>query len=142
MNTNLIVRAMCVSICVLGTVVFAGGCMKQRRGVNMAERIENAPPIRIDDSQDVHILVMQAPHAGWSFSIEKDEPTPKGKRVYITMWKPDPTMIYPQMIVEKSLRTDVRADTPIEIYGRMINFKESTRDRGYAPIKPVDSFEQ
>jgi len=119
-----------------------GGCMKFNKGPEMSERLKNAPPIRLDDSQDVHILVMQAPNPGWSFWIERDERTRDGMRVYLTMRRPDPTMLYPQVIVEKNLRTGVRTETPIQIYGRVLEFEESTRGRGHALIKPVDSFQE
>lgn len=118
-----------------------GGCMKQLKGPDMGERMKNAPPIRIDDSEEVHLLVMQAPNPGWSYWIDRDERTRNGKRVFVTIRRPDPTMLYPQVIVEKNLRTKVRTEIPIELSGRIVDFGESTRGRGYAPIHPVDAFE-
>jgi len=119
-----------------------GGCMKQLKGPDMGERLKDAPPIRMDDSEDVHVLVMRAPNPGWSFWVERDERTREGKRVYVTMRRPDPAMLYPSVIVEKNLRTRVRTDTPIEIYARLLDFDESTRGRGHQRIEPVESFSE
>ncbi len=108
----------------------------------MAARMESAPPIRIDSSEEVHLIVMQAPHPGWSIDLDKDEPVVSGKRVYFTIRRPDPAMLYPQVIVEKQLRTLVHSDTEIELYGRILDHAETTRKRGYALVEPVVSFEE
>lgn len=116
------------------------GCMKHFKDPEIAHRLDNAPPIRVDDSESVHILVMRAPNPGWSFKVDRDERTSDGERVYVTIRRPDPSMLYPQVIVEKNLRTRVRTQTPIEIHARLLAFDESFSG-GYAPIRSVDSFE-
>jgi hypothetical protein len=134
----------------LGVLICSGiglslvGCKQidKRRGPDMALRIQEAPPIRIDRSGDVHLLIMQAPNPGWSFSLQGEEKIPEGKRVFVTIRRPDPTMLYPQTIVEKQLRTLVATKHDLEIHARLLDFKETTKRRRYTPIKPVDSFEE
>lgn len=116
------------------------GCMKHFKDPEIAHRLENAPPIMLDDSESVHILVMRAPNPGWSIRVDRDERIRDGERVYVTIRRPDPTMLYPQVIVDKNLRTRVRTESPIEIHARVLAFDESFSG-GYAPLEAADSFE-
>ncbi len=132
-----------LSICLAitgGICLGLGGCLKQRRrGPDMAARIQEAPPIRVDDSGEVHILVMQAPNPGWSFVYDQQERTAQGVDVFITIRRPDPSLLYPMIIVEKQVSTPVQTDRPIRVMARLLAHDETTKRRRYAPINQPDS---
>lgn len=50
--------------------------------------------------------------------------------------------MYPQAIVEKQLLTDIRKETAMEIYARVLGSDEKTKGRGFGRLTPVDAFEQ
>jgi hypothetical protein len=143
-NNRLSIRITLGALLYAGLGTGLGGCFEritQRDGPDMAARIHEAPPIRIESSGDVHIIIMQAPNPGWSFSLQGEEQIPEGKRIFVTITKPDPTMLYPQMIVEKQLRTLVSTEVNLEIHARLLDVNETTKRRRYTPINTVDSFE-
>ena len=132
----------------LGTAVLASGCSVwekrprlRKQKISMNEPVDQIPPIRLDALNAHHMLVMQAPHSGWSFAIEKDERIPDGKRLFITVRRPNPTFLYPQMIVEKNLLTDIPIETSIELYARILDHDEKSAGKGYGLLTPVEHFE-
>ena len=118
----------------------ANGCARWNK-VDMTERMDELPAMMLDSSDEFHMLTMQAPNPGWSILIDKDELSPVGMRVFVTVRRPDPSFMYPQVIVEKRLKSDVMTDTGIEIYARLLDFDEKSSGRGYVEISPVSQFE-
>lgn len=117
--------------------VMLGGCRvikKNKDASAMAERLENAPPIRLEALGEHHMLVMQAPHPGWSYRLDRDERDRDGWVVYLTIRKPDPAFMYPQRIVDKRLLTEVEADQPIRVMARMLEHNEKGNKDQYAPL--------
>jgi len=132
----------------LGTAVLASGCSAwenrprlRKQKISMNEPVDQIPPVRLDALNAHHMLVMQAPHSGWAFAIEKDERIPDGKRLFITVRRPNPTFLYPQMIVEKNLLTDIPIETTIELYARILDYDEKSAGKGYGLLTPVERFE-
>ncbi|MEQ9206136.1 MAG: hypothetical protein RLN78_02090 [Phycisphaerales bacterium] len=104
-------------------------------------RIVNAPPMMVEEGESRHLVVMQAPSPGWSIRLDATERTPIGKRVFVTIRKPDPAYQYTQQIVLMRVLTSVRLDSEIEVVGRLLEHDEKTKGRGYAPVPVVESFE-
>lgn len=130
-----------VLIAVLGTTSACRAIQRKIDKVDMSQRIGDAPPIRLDTIDGRHLLVMQAPNPGWSFSIDRTEISSDGRRVFITIRRPDPAYMYPQVIVEKQLLTDVRAEVPITLMARLLDAHETTSGRSHTVIEPVERFE-
>ena len=135
-----------IAVVVIGalTLLSSPGCIKRiwERDENAQSRLASAPEFKVDANLTNHLLVMQAPSPGWSVRLDRTERTEQGKRVYITIRKPDPAYLYSQQIVLMRTLTSVRSDTTIEIAGRLLDFDESTKNKGYATINPVESFDQ
>lgn len=122
-----------------------GGCRAIERKldpVDMEARMREAPPIRLGEIDDRHLLIMQAPNPGWSFTIDKDEVSRHGRRVFITIRRPDPAYMYPQMIVEKQLLSDAPSSAELTIMARLLDANEKTKNRDYTVLSPVDSFQE
>tara|TARA_R110000868_G_scaffold119469_1_gene316486 strand:+ start:178275 stop:178727 length:453 start_codon:yes stop_codon:yes gene_type:complete len=119
------------------------GCIQRiwERDDTALVRIVKAPPIAVESGEDRHLVVMQAPSPGWSIRLDATELTPDGKRVFVTIRKPDPAYQYTQQIVLMRVLTSVRLDSNIEVVGRLLEFNEKTKGRGYAPVPVVESFE-
>ena len=120
------------------------GCKMVKKRIHPIDtdaHLEDAPPIRTTILNDHHMLVMQAPNPGWSFSIDKDEQLKDSTRLSITIYRPDPTFSYPQMIVKKNLLTDIRSHRDLEIYARVLNKDDKPERYGYQPLETVDQFD-
>lgn len=110
--------------------------------VDMEARMSEAPPMKLGEIDDRHLLVMQAPNPGWSFTIDKDEVARNGRRVFITIRRPDPAYMYPQVIVEKQLLTEAPSSAGLTIMARLLDAHEKTKNRDYTVMTPVDSFQE
>jgi len=130
------------TLVLVGTsICFASGCSVwenrprlRKQVISLDEPVDRVPPITIDTINDHYLLTMQAPHAGWSFEFDKDDRTPTGYRVFITIREPDPSFLYPQMIVEKTLLTQTSTESTIEIYARVLGAFEKAEMQGYGYI--------
>lgn len=107
----------------------------------MNEPVNHVPPIQVQSLNAHHMLVMQAPHSGWSVAIDRDERIAIGTRLFITVRRPDPSFMYPQAIVEKNLLTDIPSSTTLEVYVRLLDSHEKTEGKGFGLLTPVDRFE-
>ncbi len=110
--------------------------------ISMNEPVYNVPPVMLEILNDQHLLIMQAPNSGWSILINRDELIPGGKRLFITVRRPDPAFMYPQAIVEKRLLTDIHADIDLEVYVRLLGADQKTKGLGFGKLTPVDHFEE
>jgi len=119
------------------------GCIKRiwLRDDDAQDRMQNAPLIMLEENDTHHLVVMQAPSPGWSIRLDATERTPTGKRVFVTLRSPDPAYEYPQQIVQMHVLTSVRLDSNIDVVGRLLEFNERTKGKGYAPVILVESFE-
>ena len=119
------------------------GCIKRIwiRDDDAQQRMQNAPLIMLEENDTHHLVVMQAPSPGWSIRLDATERTPSGKRVFVTLRRPDPAYEYPQQIVQMHVLTSVRLDSDIDVVGRMLEHDERTKGKGYAPVILVESFD-
>lgn len=119
------------------------GCIQRiwERDEDASIRMQNAPAMSVRELDGRKLLVMQAPSPGWSIRIDATDRTPEGKRVFVTIRKPDPAFQYTQQIVLMRALTSVRANTEIEIVGRLLEHNEKTKNKGYAKVTQVESFE-
>lgn len=124
-------------------MLMISGCIQKiwERDEDAAARLQNAPQIMLEDDEQFHMVVMQAPSPGWSLRLDSTERTPDGKRVFVTIRRPDLAYVYTQQIVLMRVLTRVRLDTELEVAGRLLDFDEKTKGKGYAPIHLVESFE-
>ena len=144
MNTHTHTSRTCVALLgalILMLILSLGGCQRWNK-VDMNDRIGDAPPIKVETLGENYLIVMQAPNSGWDIQIERNERIKDGVRLYLTVRRPDPGFLYPQAIVDKRVLTLIRTDNIIEIAGRLLDANESTKGRGFAPIEPVEAFEE
>jgi hypothetical protein len=127
----------------LVSMLLLTGCIQKiwERDEDAATRLQNAPMVMLDQDDPFHMVVMQAPSPGWSLRLDATERTPAGKRVFVTIRRPDPAYVYPQQIVLMRALTRVRLDSEIEVVGRLLDSDERTKGKGYAPLPLVESFE-
>lgn len=91
------------------------------------------PPVSIEQANAEHIVVVQAPSAGWT--IERDATQEQQKRwdVYITLREPDPRFMYTQAVVSLRVATDVRAAEAIRVLARVVPFADTSNESPHHP---------
>ncbi len=130
-----------------GTAILTAGCGLLPWGnnkVSITAPDPAVPPIRLDQTGGAggrHLLIMQVPTGGWTFTIDKAEVTPEGRRIFVTARRPDPAFMHTQAFVELRALSEVPADTPVEIVARVLDRHQKTDSRVYARVEPVAAFE-
>lgn len=78
------------------------------------------PAITLDSTGPRHLIVVEAPSPGWRVSF--DELGESGQDVYITITRPDPALLYPQVIVEQRMDSTVPTGQPVRVMARVVEF--------------------
>ncbi len=96
------------------------------------------PPVSIEQANSKHVVVVQAPSAGWT--LERDATQEQQKRwdVYITIRQPDPRFIYTQQVVSLRATTDVRATEAIRVLARVVPFADTSNESPHHPAASAD----
>ncbi|MBO6512655.1 MAG: hypothetical protein JJ974_01660 [Phycisphaerales bacterium] len=141
-NASVLAVLSCVLLITL--MVPSSGCIQRiwERDEDAALRMQSAPLMSVRELDGRKLLVMQAPSPGWSIRIDATDRTPEGKRVFVTIRRPDPAFQYTQQIVLMRALTSVRSGTDIEVVGRLLEHNEKTKNKGYAKVDLVESFEE
>ena len=139
------VRSGCSIVLLAGMLCWSSGCSVwenrprlRKQEIKLDASTDGVPPIRMDSIDEHLLLAMQAPNAGWGIEFDKDERTPVGYRILITVRTPDPTFLYPQAIVEKTLLTELPSSAKVDIYARVLGAHEESKRQGYGLITPFD----
>lgn len=78
------------------------------------------PAATIDSAGRTHAIVIQAPTPGHMVSLDTTQDRLGGREALVTIRRPDPRYLVPQMIVEQRIGTDVPSSTPLDLFIRMI----------------------
>lgn len=117
----------------LVTSVLIIGCGSTQGPPPPSDAAFQGPPVSIEQANAKHIVVVQAPCAGWT--IERDATWEQQKRwdVYITLREPDPRFMYTQQVVSLRVATDVRAAESIRVLARVVPFGDTSNESPHHP---------
>ena len=93
------------------------------------------PPMRLAQAEGKRVVVVEAPSPGWSVEFDRSEKISGGRRVLLTVRRPDPAFFYPQTIVEQNVITDVRAESDVRVYRRLADHDDRTPDAPYVRVE-------
>lgn len=98
------------------------------------------PPLALEAAGDRHVIWMTAPTPGYQLTFDRSERTAGPTRVFATIRRPDPAFVYPTVVVDQRVASDVRISQPVEVYARLIDHDASTRAAPYerVAIPPAD----
>lgn len=88
----------------------------------------SGPPIAIDSSGREHVLVLSAPSAGWSFTLDMVRESRRRQDLYVTIRRPNPLYEYAQVVVEQRLASPVPTSQPVAVYARVLGHDEARRN--------------
>lgn len=94
----------------------------------------SGPPVAMEAAEGRHLLVATAPTPGWTITIDRTEPLLDVSHIFLTMVRPDPGALYPQVVVEQRVLTDVPQSRPIDVYARVVDFGQRKNLPPYHPV--------
>jgi hypothetical protein len=99
-----------------------------------SDQAYTGPAVAIDSvTGPNHLIVLSAPSPGWTFTF--DQVSPSGRDAYLTIHRPDPGLLYPQVMVEQKMDSTVAAPRPIRVYIRLLDFAEKAGTQPYRLAK-------
>lgn len=93
------------------------------------------PAITDRELEGRHMLVLQAPGPGWLVTIDDTERRLDVTRIFVTLRRPDPGMLYAARSVEQDVLTPVVSSRKIEVFARTVDFG---RQAARPPYRRVD----
>lgn len=119
---------------VLGT----GGCLSRWIGGGDPQIAETGtflgPAIDLTATDEFHVVSMRAPNPGWEIEFDRAQKTPGPTRLLMTVRRPDPTLIFPQRVVDKTMATTVPASELAEVFARVVDHGARKSDESYKRV--------
>ena len=104
---------------VASLALLAAGCSSQVRFSPRATA--DTPPMSLDTSEDVIDVTMEAPNPGWTIAADGSRKSEDGPRVLVTITRPDPGLLYPQVIASKTVRTSQPPEPGTRVWARVLD---------------------
>ncbi len=89
------------------------------------------PVITHSQLEGRHMLVVEAPTPGWLTTVDRTERLLDVTRVFVTLRRPDPGMLYPARVVQQDVLTRIVASREIEVFARTMEFGRKAEERPY-----------
>jgi hypothetical protein len=123
------------TLCLLLTGCFGGNSV-------ISPEQYTGPSLRLETLEARHLIVFRAPSPGWTATIDRTERRLDFTRVFLTLRRPDPGMLYAQIMVDQRVLTPVPASRDIRLYARTVDFAERDKKPPYhlvsqSTIEPV-----
>ncbi|MFG0306977.1 MAG: hypothetical protein ACF8Q5_12275 [Phycisphaerales bacterium JB040] len=97
----------------------------------------DTPPLAIETADGVIDVTLQAPNPGWTISAEGSKRSADGPRVLVTVTRPDPGLLYPQVIAEKTVRTNQPPTPGSRVWARVLDHDQRPPAH-HVPYAPTD----
>ena len=108
----------------VASVVLIGCSSSGTRPPTANDQGYDGPPLSVGQVGDEHLVVLTAPTAGWTFSLDEVRSRMGGKDVFVTVRRPNPAYLHPQAVVEQNLGTRVPLSDPIDVYARVLDYDD------------------
>jgi len=89
------------------------------------------PPLDLKVVAGEHVVVLTAPTAGWTFSLDEIRPRMGGTNAFVTIRRPNPAYLVTQAQVEQNLGTGVSTAESIDVYARLLDYDDKGKSLNY-----------
>ena len=100
------------------------GCSASNAPPTVSPQPFVGPSISLENSRDMHVIMVQNPSAGYSVFLDRVEEERGHQQAFITIRTPNPRFSYPQVMVEQRVQTPVRASVPLKVSARLLGLDE------------------
>jgi hypothetical protein len=97
------------------------------------------PGLTLDTSKPEYDIVVQAPTPGWVISLDRVAEQYRHHAVFVSLRRPNPGFLYPQVIVEQRVATTVPTSRTIKVYARILDPDDTRSSRPYSPAARSES---
>jgi len=116
-----------ISVFAMMTVLLAQiGCAGHPALPDVTSGPYTGPGMALDSSAAEYAVVVQAPTPGWVVGLDRVAEQYRHHAVFITLRRPNPGYLYPQVIVEQRIATTVPTTGAVKVYARILD--PDTRD--------------
>ncbi|QOI99289.1 MAG: protease complex subunit PrcB family protein [Phycisphaeraceae bacterium] len=98
------------------------------------EDVYAGPPVSLESSRGVWVVVVQSPTGGWSVAVDRVTESRRRKDVFVTLRRPDPRFMNTQAVIEQRVATPVRSDEPVRVCVRVLDHDEDPDSRAYPVV--------
>lgn len=84
------------------------------------------PPIVGEIQRGEHLLVASLPTPGYEFTLDGTREAFQAQEVFVTLRRPNPGVLYPQVEVQQRLATGTPARTAVRVFARVLDFGEKS----------------
>jgi len=89
------------------------------------------PRMQIRPLEGRHLLVVDAPNPGWLVTVDRTERRLDDTQIFVSLRRPDPGMVYAQVMVEQKVLTTVPETRDIVVYARTLDFGRKNQNPPY-----------
>lgn len=115
----------------IGALSAAVGCGGGPEMPSITEGIYSGPVLSVDSSGRHHVVVMEAPTPGWAITLDRDLEVREYRQAFVTVMRPNPALVHPQVIVKQNLLTSVESRYPVRVYARLMDYQATATDGEY-----------
>jgi hypothetical protein len=126
-----------VTVAALFTLAALSGCVS-RNIPQVSEGTHVGPPLTLESSGPNHLVVMEAPSAGYSLTIDRVLERAGGSDIFATIRTPDPKYVHAQMIVTLQAAVPLASTTNARLCARVLAPGEEGDSDGYRVV-PLES---
>lgn len=131
-NSTSIIAGGCLLLSTLG----AGGCSTEK-APTVQKNPYSGPPIALDSSGPEHHVILTAPSAGWSFTLDQTRRELYDTQAFFTVRAPNPAFMHAQTLVTMEVAAPIDSSRPIYIFARVLDFKDTDAAQPYEPVAPA-----
>jgi hypothetical protein len=99
------------------------------------------PTLTLDASKPEYDVVVQAPTPGWVVSLDRVAEQYRHHAVFISLRRPNPGFLYPQVVVEQRVATTVPTTGAIRVYARILDPDDRSSSRPYSTAARNDTLD-
>ncbi|MDX9912833.1 MAG: hypothetical protein RBS39_13495 [Phycisphaerales bacterium] len=111
-------------------IVSGGGPVTGSTRGEIASHYEG-PPIRVEGVAGAQQVIVEAPSPGWAVTLDDVRPGSVRSEVRVTITRPNPQFLYPQMVVTQRIATGLDAGAPALVGVRVLDFAQSGHEVPY-----------
>jgi len=118
LSRSRLARVSCLALLALSTGcgIFGGPA----KSAIEPDTLYEGPPARVELMQGRHIAVFSAPTSGWSASFDFTDAAYRQRHVFVTLQRPDPSLMVSQALVEHRIDTTVFERDTITVFARTV----------------------
>ncbi len=117
-----------VSIALVAPLASCGGGASIDKDTNSPYQ---GPEISIDSAGPQHIILVQAPSAGWTVVFDQTRPALGTTEVFVSLIRPNPAFQHAQAVVEQRLGSTVASNSRINVFARVCDHGADPKDFAY-----------